>query len=69
MNIVPYTADRVPDVVAYEKQLRAEEDDWAVRDPDKSENAAPDFGHDLPLDGTNSAVYALYYNFHRLSLS
>ena len=28
MNIVPFTADRVPDVVAYEKQLRAEEDDW-----------------------------------------
>ena len=28
MNIVAYTADRVPAVVAYEKQLRAEEDDW-----------------------------------------
>ena len=28
MTIVPYTEGRIPDVIAYEKQLRAEEDDW-----------------------------------------
>ena len=28
MHIVPYTEDRIPDVLAFERQLRAEEDDW-----------------------------------------
>ncbi len=28
MHIVPYTEDRISDVLAFEHQLRAEEDDW-----------------------------------------
>ena len=28
MTVFPYTRERIPDVIAYEKQLRAEEDDW-----------------------------------------
>ena len=28
MHIVPYTEDRIPDVLAFERQLRSEEDDW-----------------------------------------
>ena len=28
MRIIPYTEDRIPDVLAFERQLRAEEDDW-----------------------------------------
>ena len=28
IKIVQYTKERIPDVVAYEKQLRVEEDDW-----------------------------------------
>ena len=28
MKIEPYTEDRIPDVLEFEKQLRAEEDDW-----------------------------------------
>ncbi|MBR5961884.1 MAG: GNAT family N-acetyltransferase [Clostridia bacterium] len=28
IKITEYTKERIPDVVAYEKQLRAEEDDW-----------------------------------------